>query len=94
MVSRFLIAKVSSELRLNPGLGTHKKCPFLVNRGVPSVEVTNTKIHVNIFRRPYFVSPERKCLLNRKVLKENGAPLYMGKKKKRFGPAKVCEVHP
>ena len=58
VVSHFLIAKVSSEWRLNPGLGIHKKCPFLVNRGVPSIEVTNTNIHVNIFRRPYFVSPE------------------------------------
>ena len=38
VVSHFLIAKVSPEWRLNPGFGTKKKCPFPLNRGVPSIE--------------------------------------------------------
>ena len=45
LVSHFWIAKVSPEWRLNVGLfGTQKKCPFPLNRGVPSKEVTDTKI--------------------------------------------------
>ena len=44
LVSHFWIAKVSPEWRLNLGLfGTQKKCPFPLNRGVPSKEVTDTK---------------------------------------------------
>ena len=42
--SHFLIAKVSPEQRLKPGFRTQKKCPFPLNGGVPSVEVTNIKI--------------------------------------------------
>ena len=44
MVSHLLSAKMCPEWKLNPGFGTQKKCPFLLNRGVPSIEVTNTKI--------------------------------------------------
>ena len=44
-VSHFLSAKVSPQRRLNPGFGTLKKCPFPdpLNRGVPSIEVIDTK---------------------------------------------------
>ena len=42
--SHSLIAKVAPEWRLNLGFGTQTKCPFLLNRGVPSTEVTNTKV--------------------------------------------------
>ena len=44
MVSRFLSAKVFPEWRLNPDFGTQKRCPFRLNRCVPSIEVTDTKI--------------------------------------------------
>ena len=44
VVSHFLSAKVSPEWRLNPGFRNQKKCPFPLNRGVLSMEVTNTKI--------------------------------------------------
>ena len=44
VVSHFFSAKVSPEWRLNPGFRTQKKCPFPLNRGVLSMEVTNTKI--------------------------------------------------
>ena len=42
-------AKVSPEWRLDLGVGTLKKCPFPLNRGVPSKEVTNTKIMWTFF---------------------------------------------
>ena len=44
-VSHFLSAKVSPQRRLNPGFGILKKCPFPdpLNRGVPSIEVIDTK---------------------------------------------------
>ena len=35
---------VRAKVWLNLGFGTQKKCPFPLNRGVPSIEVTNTKI--------------------------------------------------
>ena len=44
VVSHVLSAKVSPEWRLNPGFRNQKKCPFPLNRGVLSMEVTNTKI--------------------------------------------------
>ena len=41
---------MSLEWRLKPGFGTQKKCSFPLNRGVPSIEVTNKKVmYVNIF---------------------------------------------
>ena len=43
-LNHFLIAKVSPEWRLNPRFGTLKMRPFPLNRGVPSIEVTDTKI--------------------------------------------------
>ena len=44
VVSLFLSAKMSPDWRFHLGFGTRKKCPFPLNRGVPSIEVTNTKI--------------------------------------------------
>ena len=51
-VSHFLSAKVSPEWRLNPGFGTQKKSPFpnALNRGVPSIEVIDTKTVQAFFR--------------------------------------------
>ena len=42
----FLSAKVSPEERLNPGYRNLKECPFPTNRGVPWIEVPDTKIHM------------------------------------------------
>ena len=36
-------------MEVNPGFGTKKKGPFSLNRGVPSKEVTNTKIMWKFF---------------------------------------------
>ena len=44
VISNVLGAKVSPEWRLNLVFGTQKKCPFSLNRGVPSTEVTDRKI--------------------------------------------------
>ena len=44
VVSHVLSAKVSPEWRLNPGFRTKKTCPFPLNRGVPSIQVTDIKI--------------------------------------------------
>ena len=44
VISHILGAKVSAEWRLNLVFGTQKKCPFSLNGGVPSIEVTDTKI--------------------------------------------------
>ena len=44
VVSHVLSAKVSPEWRLNPGFRTKKTCPFPLNRGVPSIYVTDIKI--------------------------------------------------
>ena len=44
LVSHFLRAKVSPKWRLNQGFRTQTKCPFPLNRGVSSKEVTETKI--------------------------------------------------
>ena len=71
VVNHFLSAKVLPEWRINPGFGTQKKCPFPLNRGVPSTEVRNKyKNHVNIFLGPNFVSLEWTCPLNRDVPNE------------------------
>ena len=62
VVSHFLIAKVSPKWRLTPGFGIQKKCPFpLVNRGVLSIEVANTKIMWTFLRDKIL------CPLNRGV---------------------------
>ena len=61
---------MSPEWRLNPGFRSQKECPFLLSRGVPSIEVTNTKNNVNVFPGPDFVSPGWRCPLNRGVPKE------------------------
>ena len=37
-------AKVSPERRLNLGFRTQKKCPFPLNRGVPSIEVRKQRL--------------------------------------------------
>ena len=44
VVSHFSSAKVSLGWLLNPGFGTQKKCPSLLNRSDPSKEVIKTKI--------------------------------------------------
>ena len=49
VVSHYFSAKVSPEWRLNLGFGTQKKCPFPLNRSVPSLEVTDAKIMWTIF---------------------------------------------
>ena len=49
VVSHYFSAKVSPEWRLNSGFGTQKKCPFPLNRSVPSLEVTDAKIMWTIF---------------------------------------------
>ena len=49
VVSHFSSAKVPPEWRLNPSFGTLNTCPFPLNRGVPSIEVTNTKIKWTFF---------------------------------------------
>ena len=49
VVSHFSSAKVPPEWRLNPSFGTQNTCPFPLNRGVPSIEVTNTKIKWTFF---------------------------------------------
>ena len=54
-----------------PRFVTQKKCPFTLNRGVPLIEVTNTKIMWTcISLGPNLVSPEWRCPLNRAVSKE------------------------
>ena len=40
---------MSPEWSLNPGSETREKCHFPRNRGVPSIEVINTKIMSTIF---------------------------------------------
>ena len=44
VVSHDLSAKVPPEWRSSPGFGAQKTCLFTLNRGVPSIEVTDTKI--------------------------------------------------
>ena len=51
-LSHFLSDKVSPGWRLKPSLGTQKKCPFLLNKGVPSIEYNKYKDYVNIFPGP------------------------------------------
>ena len=50
VASRFLSAKLFPEWRLNPDFGTQKRCPFPLNRCVPSTEVTDTKLMWTFFR--------------------------------------------
>ena len=67
-VSHFLIAKVFPECRLNLGFGTQKKCPFPLNRGVPSIEC----FHMTS-RRPYWcpkTMKRRPCWCPKPVLWE------------------------
>ena len=49
LASHFLNAKVTPKWKLSPSFGTQKKCPFPLNTGVPSIEVTNTKIMWTFF---------------------------------------------
>ena len=44
VISLVLGAKVSPEWRLNLVFGTQMKCPFSLQGGVPSIEVTDSKI--------------------------------------------------
>ena len=41
--SHFSSGKVSPEWSLNQGFGTKKKCPFPLNRGVPSIKVSQRR---------------------------------------------------
>ena len=50
VASHSLISKVSPEWRVNPGFVTQKKCPFPLNRRVPTTEVKDTKIMWTFFR--------------------------------------------
>ena len=50
VVSHVLSTKVVPEWRSNIGFGTQNKCPYPVNRGIPSIEVTGTKIMWAFFR--------------------------------------------
>ena len=50
VVSHVLSTKVVPEWRSNTGFGTQNKCPYPVNRGVPSIEITGTKIMWAFFR--------------------------------------------
>ena len=49
VVSRVLRPNVSPEWRLKPGFGIRKKCPFPLNRGVPSIELADTKNMRTVF---------------------------------------------
>ena len=55
VVSHGLSAKVSPEWRSNPGFGTQTHL-FSLNRGVPSIEVTDTKI-MRTFLRDQILFP-------------------------------------
>ena len=59
--SHFLSDKVSPGWRLKPSFRTQKKCPFPLNKGVPSIEYNKYKDYVNIFPAPNFVSLEWSC---------------------------------
>ena len=52
VVSHVMSAKESHEWWLNSGLGTKKMSPFPLNRGLPSIEVTDGKEYVEVFARP------------------------------------------
>ena len=54
-------------MEVKPGLWDPQKCPFPLNRGVLSIEVTVTKIMWTFFRHHIFVSLEWRCPLNRGV---------------------------
>ena len=69
VVSQDLSAKVSPEWRLHLGFGTQKKCPFPLNRAVPSIS-NRYKNYGNTFPGPNFVSPEWRRPLHRGVPKE------------------------
>ena len=47
-------------MEVKPGIWEPEKCPFPLNRNVPSMEATDTKITLNVnkFPGPNFVSPE------------------------------------
>ena len=63
VVSHVLRPNLSPEWRLKPGFGIQKKCPFPLNRGVPSIELADTKnVRAAVF---FFCSGPRLCLLNR-----------------------------
>ena len=49
VISPVLSAKVFPEWTSNPVLGTQKTCPFPLNRGVPSLDVTDSNITRIIF---------------------------------------------
>ena len=77
MASHYLISKVFPEWRLNPGFGIKKECPFPLNRGVPSIKITNTNIYVNIFPGPNFVSLEWRCSFYSGVQRQEVLPYVL-----------------
>ena len=66
-----LRVKLSFEWRLNPGFRAQKKCPFPLNGGVPTIELTNTKIMRTFFRDQIL------CPLNRTFPKERFHCIYL-----------------
>ena len=67
--------KVSPGWTLNLGFATQKKCALHLNRGVPSIEVTDTKIVWKFFW------DQNLCPLNGGVPKDaKGVPLYKANK--------------
>ena len=54
---------MSPKWRLNPDFWTQKKCPFPLNRGVPSTEVTDTKEIMWAF---YIFQDQILCLLSQR----------------------------
>ena len=87
VVSHFLSAKVSPKWRLNLGVGTLKKCPFPLNRGVPSKEVTNRKIdkdYVNIFCVPWIEVSQRRSS-NVSIESNNRSPALTRRERDRTG---------
>ena len=60
------------EWMFNMGFRSLRRCPFTLNKGVPSINRgKGYKDYVNIIMGPNFASPERTCPLNRGVPKES-----------------------
>ena len=90
VASHFLSAKVSPEWRLNLGFGTQKKCPFPLNRGVPSIEVTKQKLCEH-FSRSKFCVPFMEVSLKVSV-KENEVPTEKNSSRASIFATKVSYI--
>ena len=62
VVSHVLSTKVSPEKILGLDFETQEKCPFPLNRDIPSIEVTNTKIMWTYFWDQILCPPNRGVL--------------------------------